>query len=196
MPPCDEAVTIPESSIYDYLAAEEAAAAAGTEPDAAARLLRAGIAVGLVAVDPSGRFTLTEPGSRLAPGAGSVENIAGYWLAPIRNAMDGLADHVRSGRRVNPAAPGGIWDYLGSHPAETVKFSRAMGYSTSRLLADMTAAGYRPPSARRSSPMRGAIRSTRPGGCPARDPACITAAPDHDRDPKENPWNCEPSAPP
>ena len=126
------------------LTAEEVAAAAGTDGDATARLLRAGIAVGLVSADSSGRFTLTELGSRLGPGAGSVGDIAGFWLAPMRNAMDGLADHVRRGRQVNPAAPGGVWDYFGSHPADTVKFSRAMGYATSRLLAAMTAAGYRP----------------------------------------------------
>jgi len=131
------------------LTAEEVAAAAGTDGDATARLLRAGIAVGLVSADSSGRFTLTELGSRLGPGAGSVGDIAGFWLAPMRNAMDGLADHVRRGRQVNPAAPGGVWDYFGSHPADTVKFSRAMGYATSRLLAAMTAAGYRPPPARR-----------------------------------------------
>ncbi len=131
------------------LTAEEVAAAAETDPDATGRLLRAGIAVGLVAVDSSGRFTLTDLGSRLGPGVGSVADIAGFWLAPMRNAMDGLAEHVRSGRRVNPAAPGGVWDYFGSHPAETGKFSRAMGFATSRLLAAMTTAGYRPPSARR-----------------------------------------------
>ena len=130
------------------LTAQEVAAVAGTDPDATARLLRAGIAVGLVAADSSGRFTLTDLGSRLGPGAGPVGDIAGFWLAPIRNAMGELADHVRSGRRVNPAAPGGVWDYFGSHPADTVKFSRAMGYATSRLLAAMTAANYRPPSAR------------------------------------------------
>ena len=32
----------------------------------------------------------------------------------MRNALDGLAEHVRSGRRVDPAAPGGVWDYFGN----------------------------------------------------------------------------------
>jgi predicted O-methyltransferase YrrM len=140
---------IPSLLAEKALTAEEVAAAAGTDPDATGRLLRAGVAVGLLAVDSSGVFTLTELGSRLGPGAGSVADMAGFWLAPTKSAISGLADHVRSGRRVNPAAPGGIWDYFGSHPADTVKFSRAMGYATSRLLAAMTAAGYRPPSARR-----------------------------------------------
>jgi SAM-dependent methyltransferase len=131
------------------LTGEEVAAAAGTDPDATARLLRAGNAVGLATVDSGGRFTLTELGSRLGPGAGSVAEMAGFWLAPMRDAMGGLADHVRSGRRVNPAAPGGVWDYFGSHAGDAYRFSRAMGYATSRLLAGMTAAGYRPPSAQR-----------------------------------------------
>src|SRR5215472_9394756 len=51
------------------LTAQEVAAAAGTEPDATARLLRAGVAVGVAAADSSGRFTLTEVGRRLGPGA-------------------------------------------------------------------------------------------------------------------------------
>ena len=131
------------------LTSEEVAAAAGTDPDATARLLRAAIAVGLTATDSSGRFTLTELGSRLGPGPGSVAGIAGFWLAPTRAAMGGLAEHVRTGRRVDPATPGGIWDYFGSHPADTARFSGAMGYATSRLLAAMTAAGYQPPPARR-----------------------------------------------
>jgi SAM-dependent methyltransferase len=131
------------------LTAQEIAAAAGTDPDATTRLLRAGVAAGVAAADAGGGFTLTELGTRLGAGAGSVTDLAGFWLAPMRNALDGLAEHVRSGRRVDPAAPGGVWDYFGAHPADTARFSRAMGYVTSRLLAAMTAAGYRPPAARR-----------------------------------------------
>jgi hypothetical protein len=89
------------------LTAEEVASAAGTAPDATARLLRAGMAVGLLAADSGGRFTLTEMGNRLGPGPGSLGNLAGFWLAPIRDAMAGLADHVRSGRRVTRPLPAG-----------------------------------------------------------------------------------------
>jgi predicted O-methyltransferase YrrM len=131
------------------LTGEEVAAAAATDPEATGRLLRAGVAVGLAAVDAGGRFTLTELGRRIGAGPGSVADMVGFWLAPTRDALGGLAEHVRSGRRVDPAAPGGMWDHFGSHPADTVKFSRAMGYVTSRLLAAMTAAAYRPPPARR-----------------------------------------------
>jgi SAM-dependent methyltransferase len=107
------------------------------------------MAVGLLAADSSGRFTLTEMGNRLEPGTGSLADLAGFWMAPIRDAMAGLADHVRTGRQVNPAAPGGLWDYLGSHPDNAARFSRAMGYVTSRLLAALTAANYRPPPCQR-----------------------------------------------
>lgn len=148
------AVAIVELGIPGLLAgqaltAEQVASAAGTAQDATARLLRAGMAVGLLAADSSGRFTLTEMGNRLRPGTGSLADLAGFWMAPIRDAMAGLADHVRSGRRVNPAAPGGLWDYLGSHPDHAARFSRAMGCVTSRLLAAMSAAGYRPPPCQR-----------------------------------------------
>ena len=44
---------------------------------------------------------------------------------------------------------GGLWDYLGSHPDNAARFSRAMGYVTSRPLAALTAAGYRPPPGQR-----------------------------------------------
>jgi SAM-dependent methyltransferase len=128
---------------------DEVAAAAGTAPDATARLLRAGMAIGLLAADFSGRFTLTELGDRLRPGTNSLGEIAGFWTAPLREAMAGLADHVRNGMQVDPAAPGGFWDYLGSHPEDVAGFSRAMGFVTSRMLAALTAAGYRPPSFRR-----------------------------------------------
>jgi AcrR family transcriptional regulator len=90
------------------LTAQDVAAAAETDPDATARLLRAGVAAGLAAAGPGGGFTLTELGSRLGAGAGSVTDLAGFWLAPMRDALGGLAEHVRSGRRVDPAAPGGV----------------------------------------------------------------------------------------
>jgi hypothetical protein len=131
------------------LTAGEVATAAGTDPDATVRLLRAGMAVGLLAGDSDGRFTLTELGDRLRPDVGSLGDVTGFWMAPLVEAMGGLADHVRNGRRVNPAAPGGFWDYLGNHPEQVASFSRAMGFVTSRMLAALTAAGYRPPRCQR-----------------------------------------------
>ena len=68
-----------------------------------------------------------------------MTDLAGFWLAPRWNALDGLAEHVRSGRRVDPAAPGGVSELRRCHSADTARFSRAMGYVTSRLLAAMTA---------------------------------------------------------
>lgn len=50
------------------LTAQEVAAAAGMAPDATARLLRAGMAVGLIAAESGGRFTLTDLGNALRSG--------------------------------------------------------------------------------------------------------------------------------
>jgi SAM-dependent methyltransferase len=129
------------------LTAAEVAAGTGTDPDATARLLKAGTAVGLVSEDADGRFTLTDPGNHLRPGR--VGDLTGFWAKPILQTIGALADHVRTGRRVNPAEPGGFWDYLGSHPEEAARFSGAMGHATSCLLAALTEAGYRPPSSQR-----------------------------------------------
>jgi hypothetical protein len=62
--------------------------------------------------------------------------------------MAGLADHVRSGRKVDPSAPGGFWDYLAGHPEDVPKFVRAMGSATARLVQGLTDADYRPPSSK------------------------------------------------
>ncbi|MFF0725331.1 methyltransferase [Streptomyces sp. NPDC004134] len=148
------AVAIVELGILGRLAGkaltpEDIAKDAGTDPDATGRLLRAGMAVGLLSGDEDGRFRLSPAGERLGPDAGRLGEMAVLWLEPIREAMVGLAEHVRSGQQVDPAAPGGFWDYLGSHPGEAVKFARAMGYATSRLPGALDAAGYRPPAASR-----------------------------------------------
>jgi hypothetical protein len=129
------------------LTAGEVAAAAGTDPDATLRLLQAGTAVGLVSEDASGRFALTDAGNQFRPG--TVGDLAGFWVTPTWKSVGELTERVRTGRQVNPAEPGGFWDFLGSHPEDTARFSRAMGYITSRLLAAMTAAGYRPPPSQR-----------------------------------------------
>lgn len=131
------------------LTSADVAAELGTDPDSTTRLLRAGIATGLLARDSGGRYTLTSLGDRLRPDVSGLGDTGGFWMAPMMVAMAGLADQVRTGRTVDPAVPGGFWDYLGDHPAEVAKFSRAMGYVTSRLLAALTDAGYRPPSVSR-----------------------------------------------
>ncbi len=125
------------------------AAAVGADPDATARLLRAGMAVGLLTEDSGGRFALTEMGAWLRPDISSVADITGFWQAPLVSAMSSLAERVRDGRPANPAAPDGLWNHLGSHPDEASRFFRAMGYITSRMLAALTESGYRPPDSRR-----------------------------------------------
>lgn len=89
------------------LTAEEIAAAAGTDPDATGRLLRAAVATGLLAADSSGRFTLTEMGNWLRPDISSLADMAGFWQSPMVSALVGVADHVRTGRKVNRQRPAG-----------------------------------------------------------------------------------------
>ena len=131
------------------LTADQIASSAATDPDATGRLLRAGLAVRLLDIDPGGRYTLTQMGERLRPDVSALGDISGYFSAPVAMALAGLADQVRTGRKVDPAVPGGFWDYISEHPADVARFSRAMGYVTSRLLTALDEAGYQPPSASR-----------------------------------------------
>jgi SAM-dependent methyltransferase len=140
---------IPAALAGRALTSAEVAAELRTDPDATARLLRAGIAARLLARDSVGRYTLTSLGERLRPDVSGLGDTSGFWMVPMVAALAGLADQVRTGRQVDPAVPGGFWDYLGDHPAEVARFSRAMGYVTSRLLVALTEAGYQPPSVSR-----------------------------------------------
>ena len=128
------------------LTAAEVAGAAGTDPGATARLLRAGLAVGLVSADSAGRYSLTEMGGWLRPDVSALSDMAGFWQGPAVTAFGAIADHVKSGQKVDPAAPGGFWEWLGHHPEEAARFSRAMGFVTSRVLAALAGAGYRLPA--------------------------------------------------
>lgn len=131
------------------LTAAEIAQAGGTDPDATARLLRAAVAVGLLKADGAGRYSLTDMGRWLRPDVSSLAAMAGFWQGPAVTALAGLADHVREGRKVDPAAPGGYWDQIADHPHEVARFAGAMGFITSRVLTGLDAAGYRPPAGAR-----------------------------------------------
>jgi SAM-dependent methyltransferase len=140
---------IPSALADKSLTGAEVAAEAGTDPGATDRLLRAGVAVGLLTADTDGRYALTDMGRWLRPDVSSLGEMAWFWQAPMVGSLLGLADHVREGRTVDPTAPGGVWEYFGTHPEDAVEFSRAMGYVTTRVLAGLAAAGYRPPDGKR-----------------------------------------------
>jgi hypothetical protein len=140
---------IPSALADKSLTAAEVAAAVGTDPAATDRLLRAGIAVGLLAGDDDGRYALTDMGRWLRPDVSSIGEMAWFWQTPIISSLIGLDDHVREGRTVDPAAPGAVWEYFGRHPQNAVEFSRAMGFVTLQTLAALAAAGYRPPDGER-----------------------------------------------
>lgn len=129
----------------ERLTAAEIADAAGTDRAATVRLLRAGVSVGLLTGDGEGRYGLTEKGRWLRPDVSGVGALAGFLLGPMATALAELPDHVREGRKVDPAAPGGFWDWLAGRPHEVARFAGAMGFVTSRVLTGMESSGYRPP---------------------------------------------------
>jgi hypothetical protein len=60
-----------------------------------------------------------------------------------------LADVVRNPEPVNPAEPGGIYDYYAQHPDAAAWFSRAMGRATAVMVEQLEKTGFRPRPASR-----------------------------------------------
>jgi hypothetical protein len=54
-----------------------------------------------------------------------------------------ITDVVASGK-VNPGAPGGLYEYYGKHPEEAVWFGRAMSRVTETMVGELAASGFRP----------------------------------------------------
>jgi hypothetical protein len=99
------------------------------DPGALARLLRAGIGVGLFTRAEDGSWQATELGATLgAKHPGTMRGMAiaqtgpGHWLPWGR-----FTDAVRTGERQTLATLGAeIFDYYGTHPAEATAFNEAM----------------------------------------------------------------------
>ena len=130
-----------ELTIADILAerpanAPEIAAAAGAHSEAMMRLLRVGVALGLVTVDDQARFSATAVLQTLKQDVpGSLHGLAialaspGTWL-PWGN----LVDAVRTGERQTVAVHGvDYFEYLIRHPAEATIFTAAMDGVTGAL---------------------------------------------------------------
>jgi hypothetical protein len=116
---------------------------AGADADALGRVLAAAAAYGLVERDGDGRYTLTVVGDLLRSySPSSASNLAGFLSPPYWTSGSKITEIVR-GAAVNPAAPGGIYDFFGSHPDEAQRFARAMGRVTSLLVADLATIGFR-----------------------------------------------------
>jgi O-methyltransferase len=123
-------------AIADHLAggsltADEVAFREGSGPEATLRLMRAGVAVGLLTEEADGRFgstplldTLrTDDPRSLRPW---VQSMMGSWL-PWQQFSTG----IREGNTPSTKAFGGtLFDYLAAHPDEAALFSAAMASFT------------------------------------------------------------------
>jgi predicted O-methyltransferase YrrM len=128
------------------LTATQLALRVGAAPDALSRLLSAAAVYGLVRKDAGGRFALTPASDLLRTTAdGSARGVAvGFLAPPLWQSAGRLADIVRNPEPVNPAEPGGIYEYFGRHQQEASWFVQAMGRVTGILVDQCTQAGFRP----------------------------------------------------
>lgn len=128
------------------LTAAQLALRVGAAPDALSRLLSAAAVYGLVRKDAAGRFALTPASDLLRTAAdGSARGVAvGFLAPPLWQSAGRLAEIVRNPEPVNPAGPGGIYEYFGQHREEAAWFVRAMGLVTGILVDQCAQAGFRP----------------------------------------------------
>ena len=137
---------VPDELAAGPLTADELAPRVGAVADSLSRLLAAAAVYGLVARDTGGRYSLTALGAALRTDApASARGIAvGFLGRPLWDSAGRLAQTVRNPEPVNPAAPGGMYDYYREHPDEAVWFARAMARVTSILVAQLEKTGFRP----------------------------------------------------
>jgi hypothetical protein len=128
------------------LTVSELAARVGAAPGPLSRLLSAAAVYGLVRKDDEGRYTLAPAADLLRSDAeGSARGVAIGFLGPPHWQSAGrLEEVVRSPDPVNPAGPGGIYEYYGQHPEEAAWFARAMGRVTGMMVDQLTQASFRP----------------------------------------------------
>jgi O-methyltransferase domain len=121
------------------------AAEAGANEDALGRVLAAAAVYGLVRRDDAGLYVLTGAGELFRSDVeGSARYLAAGWLAPpMWMVGSNIAEVVATGK-VNPAAPGGLYEYYGKHPDEAAWFGRAMSRVTEAMVGELAASGFRP----------------------------------------------------
>jgi hypothetical protein len=150
------ASAIAQLGVADQIAAgksgsEGIAAAVGADPDALYRLLRAGVAIGLVTERASKHFALTPVGATLVsdvPGSMRdiliAETLPGHWLP-----WGQLTEAVRRGKPMAAEVLGmEPWTYYAVNPEEARWFARGMG-NLSAMAAEEVTAVYDPSFARR-----------------------------------------------
>lgn len=137
---------VPDELAQAPLTAGQLALRVGAVPDSLARLLAAAAVYGLVRKDAAQQYALTPAGDLLRTDAErSARGVAIGFLGPPHWQSAGhLEEVVRSPDPVNPARPGGIYEYYGQHPEEAAWFARAMGLVTGLLVDQLAQTGFRP----------------------------------------------------
>jgi SAM-dependent methyltransferase len=137
---------VPDQLAGGPLTADEIAPRVGAAAGALSRLLAAAVAYGLVSQDGQGRFALTEDGDLLRSDVdGSARALAiGFFGPPIWASFGRIADVVRNPEPVNPAGPGGVFEYYAEHPEDAAWFAQGMGQATAILVSQLAKAGFRP----------------------------------------------------
>jgi hypothetical protein len=130
---------IPDVLAHGPKSAAEVASAIGAEPAAVYRLMRGVASIGVLAVEPGGRFALTPVGELLRSDVpGSMRSVLVAEMAPGHWRPWGDFEYsVRTGLPAAPKALGmSIWDYYAKNPEEGFQFAEAMsGISTLALQA-------------------------------------------------------------
>lgn len=136
---------VPDLMAAGPRSAGDLAAEAGADPDALGRVLAAAAVFGLARRDAGGRFSLTGAGELFRTDvAGSARAAAAGFLGPPMWTVGSRITEVVTTGKVNPAAPGGLYEYYGKHPEEARWFGRAMSRVTATMVAELAASGFRP----------------------------------------------------
>ena len=144
------ALALDRFGVPDLLAAgprapEELAWDVGGSADAMGRVLAAASVYRLVRRDAAGRYTLTSTGELFRTDSEtSAKGLAAGFLGPPLWAMGAGMIEVMQGKKIDPAAPGGMYEQYGQHPEEAMWFARAMGRITGTLVGELAASGFRP----------------------------------------------------
>jgi SAM-dependent methyltransferase len=144
------ALVLSRLGIPDLIAAgprpvADLAAEAGADANALGRVLAAAAVYGLVRRNNVGLYVLTGTGELFRTDAeGSARNLAAGFLGPPMWMVGSNITEVVTTGKVNPAAPGGLYEHYGKHPEEALWFGRAMSRVTETMVAELAASAFRP----------------------------------------------------
>lgn len=136
-------LSIPDHLRQRAMSPDEVAAASGSAPETTARLLRAGIVLGLVCVDDAGQYEATPLLGTLS--AEAPRSLRGMALGATNNShwapWAEIPRAVRTGRsRVSSVLGMGPFEYLAHHPVEAGEFTAYMQSVTALWAFEITSA--------------------------------------------------------